>query len=305
MNGPAEILLSDANHNAFPGYTNLADDTKMIIYRKATAHSSTDGVIELLAGPTVIYDDDTLDVRDPSITLLSNGDLIISFFKWDGEDAKSCYTIKSDDDGATWSAPVEITNAFTAWSAISSPIIELANGDLVAAVYGRDIGDTRDSAVTVISNDAGATWGSEAEIDPVELNTDFQEPNILLLSNGDILALLRTTSNEIYRSVSTDSGATWSYPVVCFPGSGSPRISRTTSDIVVCVYRSIANSNAVVRASLDNGQNWSAETLLDDDGNSMTYGAMQELDTGNVKIVYGMETYSNPSVLRSLELTIE
>src|ERR1051325_1916186 len=82
-----------------------------------------------------------------------------------------CFYMKSGDDGATWSAPVEITSAFEGlrpaypWRVLATGPghgIELRNGRLLVAVWlsrGTGGGAHRPSAVsTIYSDDAGKSW---------------------------------------------------------------------------------------------------------------------------------------------------
>jgi len=81
-------VVNDSYYNAFPGMTMLDDHTLIVVYRKGTSHCSDKGTIvkrtssdlgKTWSSESTVYSDDTYDVRDPSITKLSGGALIISF----------------------------------------------------------------------------------------------------------------------------------------------------------------------------------------------------------------------------------
>jgi len=145
-------VVNDSYYNAFPGMTMLDDHTLIVVYRKGTSHCSDKGTIvkrtssdlgKTWSSESTVYSDDTYDVRDPSITKLSGGALIISFFKYDYNAltplVDGVYVIKSTDNGSSWGSPIQVNSNFTAWAAVSAPVIELLNGDLLLGIYGKTL----------------------------------------------------------------------------------------------------------------------------------------------------------------------
>jgi len=253
----AEVIVSDGKYNAFGTIAVLSNKDLGIVFRKGTTHGTDKGKIVMKkstdlgktwSAESTVYEDATYDSRDPCITLLSNGTLIVSFFKYNhtvpGPIVDGVHTIRSTNNGNSWDTPVQLNSSFTDWCAGSGPVIELANGDLLIGIYGRNTGDSYDSAVCMKSTDGGDTWGSEVTIgDGPTDSRNYHEPNLVLL-NTNILAMLRTskevegiTEYTIYTSISTDSGASWSAPASKFTGSGAPRTIKLSDGRLACIYR--------------------------------------------------------------------
>lgn len=140
---------------------------------------------------------------------------------------KRCFYMRSEDDGLTFSAPVEITAAFEGfrskcdWKVLATGPghgIQLKNGRLLVPVwlaYGKE-GDHGPSVTgTIYSDDQGATWKAGDIALPNE--GDFKNPNetaAVQLSDGRVMLNARSTSLKSRRLVTTSAdGATgWSTP---------------------------------------------------------------------------------------------
>ncbi len=131
-------VVNNTVNNGFPGICVLDNGKLLAVYRNASEHQGTKGILKIISSiddgatwgsDTTLYTDATYDVRDPSITLLSSGRLIVSFFKYNYSGGAKLlhgtYIIYSEDSGDTWSSPVQIVDGFTSWCAVSSRIIEL------------------------------------------------------------------------------------------------------------------------------------------------------------------------------------
>jgi len=274
--------------------------TYLVVYRKATNHATSKGNVVLKSGAdliwsleSVVHSDDTYDVRDPSISKLADGTVIVSCFIYDhvtpASLAQAVRILISDDSGVTWGSPITIVDGFTDHSACCSPVVELGDGTLLLAFYGKDTGDTYRSIRIVSSADSGATWGNEVVVASGETDSkDYSEPNLLVLSNGNLICLIRTSAN-IYISTSTDSGDTWSGASSVFVGTGCPHVMQLSTGDLVCCYRSTTNKRAALRVSSDNGANWSDEAIFDTTMyNQMLYAVPIE-SNGALCIFYALE----------------
>ena len=139
-----------------------------------------------------------------------------------------CFAMRSTDDGATWSAPVEITAAFEPfrkkydWNVIATGPghgVQLRSGRLVVPIwlaYGSKPGDHAPSAAaTIYSDDHGKTWQAGDLCLPNE--GDFGNPNetmITTLSDGRVLLVARSVSkaNRKILTTSADGATGWSTP---------------------------------------------------------------------------------------------
>lgn len=139
-----------------------------------------------------------------------------------------CFYMRSDDDGRSFSTPVEITSAFDAfrpdydWKVLATGPghgIQLRGGRLVVPVWlstGTGGHAHRPSIVSVIhSDDSGKTWkrGDVAAWNTPEL-VNPNETSIAELSDGRVLLNIRSESKEHRRAVtiSQDGATKWSTP---------------------------------------------------------------------------------------------
>jgi hypothetical protein len=139
-----------------------------------------------------------------------------------------CFYLRSDDDGRTWSKPVEITKAFEAfrsefdWKVLATgPAhgIQLRSGRLVVPVWlstGTGGHAHRPSVTaTIYSDDSGSTW-HRGDI-AVPSTPEWIDPNetvMVELADGRVMLNVRSWSKQHRRLVATSpDGATgWTPP---------------------------------------------------------------------------------------------
>ena len=131
----------------------------------------------------------------------------------------------SDDDGATWSSPVDITSQVKAdWMRFlgTGPGngIQLKDGTLVMPIYYTNSNNKQSSAV-IISKDGGKTWErGESPNDRLlhdsggsrylsNGNHEITESQIIELDNGQLKMFSRNTNGLVRISTSKDGGYTW------------------------------------------------------------------------------------------------
>ena len=311
-------VANDEYYNAFPGLDRLDDGTLVTVYRKGVLHYTDRGNIvsrrsrddgKTWSEEMVVADNPALDLRDPNIALLADGALVVNYFQYDF-DARSTVrnglrVVHSFDGGETWGDPVGVgTGSFVATSA---PIIQLPNGELLLAYYGSHEGGRYATAYVTRSEDGGQWWLGETAIaaGPTD-KRPFQEPNLLLLENGDILATIRSDGSTpiIHTSVSEDQGRTWTEPQPAFKGSGTPSVARLHSGGIVMIYRAKIGRNfglPALRVSGDGGATWTAdlgETVIDRKDGDMMYASALQMPDGSIAVVYGMEDGPRRSEIR-------
>ncbi|MEW6156505.1 MAG: sialidase family protein [Verrucomicrobiota bacterium] len=138
-----------------------------------------------------------------------------------------CFAMRSTDDGATWTAPVEITAAFQAfrskydWKVIATGPghgTQLRTGRLVVPIwlaFGA-VGDHGPSAAaTIFSDDHGKSWHAGEIAVPNE--GDFIDPNesmLTELSNGRVMLVTRSLAKQNRKIITTsaDGARDWSPP---------------------------------------------------------------------------------------------
>jgi len=206
--------------------------------------------------------------------------------KWDQHDA-DLIILRSEDHGRTWSEPRPIATEVCEPFAYGK-IIELSNGDLLCPIWGKRTPDEAWRTGLVRSRDGGRTWGEHVTIgydpDPTLPTSQdeavhcagFNEATLLELPDGRIVAVLRQQGvaggkRELYRSMSTDAGRTWSEPECLALWGTSPSLHPGPSGEIILGYRNhlgnpqgLAAAGVGVSLSSDAGRTWSRHMLLED-----------------------------------------
>ena len=206
------------------------------------------------------------------------------------------FYMRSDDDGLTFSKPVEITSAFDAfrpgypWKVLATGPghgIQLRNGRLLVPIWlstGTGGHAHRPSVTsTIYSDDAGKTW-HPGEI-AVPDTPEFVFPNettAAQLSNGSVLLNVRTESKSHRRAIVTSpDGAThWSTPrfdqrlvePICFGtilSLGGKRLVFANPDnlekqgAAVEPGKNRDRKNLTVQYSPNDGASWTAKRVIE------------------------------------------
>jgi sialidase-1 len=219
------------------------------------------------------------------------------------QDYARCYFLLSNDDGRTFSSPVDITYAFDGfrpayqWNVLApgpGHAIVTHSGRIVVPVWlaaGIPSSDGRrphrpSAVATVYSDDHGHTWnhGNLILISHDEM-INPSETAIAELSNGSILLNLRNESPQHRRiiAISPDGVSHWSSPVfdqalfepICAAGlirfpaqrGHSSMLLFSNPDSSTLLPRNKVGSyprqRLTVRASFDDGKTWPIAKLID------------------------------------------
>ncbi|WP_010267889.1 exo-alpha-sialidase [Paenibacillus senegalensis] len=305
----------DGYNTYFPAMEQLPNGKLLVVYYNATAHQGTDGRIAMVEStdhgltwsePRIIMDTPE-DDRDPSITVLSDGTLLLNWFM--RENGKNqVFVSRSTDEGLTWSPPSKVqTNLEEA--AVSSKIVELDTGELLLPIYGfyaSEQGVYR--SVVVRSSDGGMTWDPSQEstmAEPVPLPQPnpfpaigFVEPVIADLGSGHLISMHRSYSgsdNGIgWMSESFDYGHTWT------PAERTTMYAHC-SDLLVLSNGTVlhtwgdrkfefSSGRAVVGRVMEPGtdwEDWEDALIYKSPGSTdMAYPSAVELPDGRIFIVF-------------------
>lgn len=179
MMQPLQIIANgtaDSKHYGFPGFVILPSGDWYAVCRRGTTHNgvtgdhTADGQIVSFrstdqgatwSAAAVIQEDAALDLRDPTLQLLSDGRLALLYFSYDWAlPAPTGVLVSySSDDGATWTAPEVLPFTGSSWEACSGPIVEVSPGHLMAFAYS-----SSNQLRIVSSTNNGVTWAAEASI---------------------------------------------------------------------------------------------------------------------------------------------
>jgi sialidase-1 len=213
------------------------------------------------------------------------------------KESRTVWILRSDDEGTTWSDPVEITKDVKAedwtWYATGPGCgIQLATGRLVVPC-DHVVKDTKvHGAHVIISDDRGATWKRGGLIDD-----KVNECQVAERSDGTLVLNMRSNHGKRCRAVATsrDGGETWSalehdaalVEPVCQaalvnapPGAPACACDR----MLFSNPASTKRERMTVRKSEDGGRTWPASLLLH--AGPAAYSALAVLKDGTVCCLY-------------------
>ena len=230
-----------------------------------------------------------------------------------------CYSMRSLDDGLTWSTPSDITTTFEPfrkhydWKVIATGPghgIQIKSGRLVVPIwlaYGKEGDHGPSAAATIFSDDHGKTWQAGDLCLPNE--GDFSNPNetmITELSDGRVMLVARSTSKANRKIVTTspDGARNWTKPAfhdqlwepICMasivahsskPGTlifSNPHTLKFGKDGKEVTSGRGKRENLSIKLSRDDGKTWPVNKTLD--AGPSAYSDLAVLPDGTVLCLY-------------------
>lgn len=241
-----------------------------------------------------------------------------------------CFSMHSDDDGLTWSAPAEITSVFEAfrsaydWKVLATGPdhgIQIRSGRLIVPIWistGTGGNAHRPSVTaTIFSDDHGRTWQA-GEI-AVPCDAELINPNETVaveLADGRVLLNTRSESKAQRRlvTISPDGVSRWSAPKfddalvepICMAGlirystaatGGKDRIMFSNPDNLARADgketpgASRDRKNMTVRLSYDECQTWPVKKAVDPSWSA--YSDLAVTERGTILCFYGCGQKAN------------
>jgi sialidase-1 len=216
--------------------------------------------------------------------------------------------VKSNDDGNTWSEPVNLTKMckkeeWWLWAPAPGSGITLDDGTLVFPTQGRDKNGETFSNITY-SRDGGITWKTSK---PAYHNTT--ENMAVQLSDGSIMLNMRDNRNRREKgdkngraiAVSTDLGETWTEHAtshgalvesVCMAAIHKHVYVNPDGKEQTLILFSNPNSKfqrekMTLKVSRDDGKTWPEKYWMElDEGHSRGYSCMTTIDNDHIGIIY-------------------
>lgn len=207
---------------------------------------------------------------------------------------RTVWVTHSDDDGLTWTKPVDITSqvkpASWTWYATGPGAgIQLRGGRLVIACD--HITDQPEGAYShvVFSDDHGQTWKLGGSAGP-----KANESTVVQLTDGRLLLNMRTTDRELKRritSLSRDQGASWSEPAVAedlidpICEGSMIRAGKGRQPVLLFVNPASAKrEHLTLKVSRDNGKTWQVGQVLHP--GPAAYSSLGELPDKTIGVLY-------------------
>lgn len=282
-------------------------------------------------GP-IIANDTFLDDRDAGLIAWGDGQLLLSWFAhpaefmdgrigrnpevsapmsigaremWRGlppeEKPYGSFIKLSTDGGKSWSDRIRVP-----LTAPHGPIRKRDGSFLYfgKTFHGENFGYEPQRIYAAESRD-GRTWeklGMVPTVDGVEQER-FCEPHVLELPDGTLLGSIRvnrvdkSVDNEIYTTLSTDGGKSWSVPV-CIGQVGAPPhlLLHSSGAIVMTTGRRIAPFGQRALISRDGGKTWSEPLVISEEAPDwdLGYPSSVELPDGSILTVYYQKYPGDP-----------
>lgn len=273
----------------FGGSAEGADDVAIWgSIRSSTGHWSA---------PMLIADQADTPHWNPVLFRKADGELLL-FYKI-GRWIKSWSTlIKTSGDGRNWSQPQELVQGDRGGRGpVRNKMIVLSDGSWLAPASTEEV---IWKAFVDKSSDEGKEWVRSGEImlaniaytpqaPDVEIKVTEQsfagrgviQPTLWESQPGIVHMLLRSSEGKIYRSDSSDYGASWCdpYPTALPNNNSGIDLVKLCNGMLVLAYNPVEinwgkRSPLVLCVSKDNGVTWDSEFVLEDEDGEFSYPAI-------------------------------
>ena len=188
------------------------------------------------------------DAVDPQLVVTGANALSAIWYRFNGTNL-IVQSSASADNGATWSAPVDVS--VTGGDAFA-PQLVVTGTNALSAIWYRFNG-TNNIVQSSLSADSGATWST-----PVDVSTtggDAAFPQIVVTGTNALSAIWyrnNGTNNIVQSSLSADNGANWSTPVNVSTTGGNaiaPQLVVTGTNALSAIWYRSNGTNTIVQTS--------------------------------------------------------
>ncbi len=223
-------------------------------------------------------------------------------------DTRRVWILRSDDDGATWSKPRDITketkDPHWAWYATGPGIgIQLRSGRLVIPCDHTEAKTRAMRSHVIFSDDGGITWQRGGVVDE-----KTNECQLVELSDSTLLLNMRSYHGKNRRAIATsrDAGLTWSKvsfdDALIEPVCQASLIRLHDGTLLFSNPASRKREKLTVRQSEDQGKTWSVHRCLHE--GPAGYSCLAQLPSGELFCLYerGGKAYTESITLARFSL---
>ena len=244
-------------------------EAKALVVKRSTDNGATWGDLQL------IVSDPELTMNNPTVVVdRQTGTIWLAYCKT----AYYPYVVRSDDSGATWSDPIDLTEQVKLpnWELYDfAPGHGIQMSDCTLVLPADHIEGLRSDAIfshshVVVSDDHGATWKLGGS-----MGSWTNECEVVETQNGSLYMTVRSGKRGHGKrlfSRSEDKGATWSEmgeaEGMIDPGCQASIVRLTDSEsgdkdrVLLANIDSTTRENLTLRISYDECQTWPVSTIL-------------------------------------------
>lgn len=236
-----------------------------------------------------------------------------------GQDLDRQYMVTSDDGGATWSAPKDISSMMPGkggnghFGACEGRQLTVGkNAGRLIIPGGIRVEDEKGSVTEKtlhvwISDDHGKTWNASSPIITTENTRNFScEARVTELPDGTLLYNVRTRNTGRQLATSKDAGQTWS-PLKPAPDLKATQCNgsmitlkdeddKLTNTLLCSLPTPGGRKQGVIYVSKDNGKTW--PTRQDMIPGFFAYSALIQIDKNTVGLFYEDNHYRDIKLMR-------
>ncbi len=286
---------TDFFRNTIPQIARLGNGRLLTVWGAHTKENKTPGKIygsfstddgRTWGTPKVLFEDSEKMHGDPNILVDGHRVFVFATRVYVPNKIEKSWTmmIRSEDDGQTWSKPVDIGIPRQYVAGKQHNGIKLRDGTYMVGIAwdkwpelgmaARTEGEMDLTTGVLISKD-GVKWTLHGAVHTFVVDkltpggtNGLCEPSLVELDNGEVLMILRSGDTHHWESRSNDSGLTWSAPKrSSLPGHNTPsalfRVQQNPTEIVA-----VWNSSPLTRyplssaLSADGGKTWSKPRII-------------------------------------------
>lgn len=295
--------------SAYPVINRLKNGRLICVYSGITdaksmkmdiAFSTSDDNGLTWSKPEILFNHPNSDEYDPN--LIVDGDRILAFSTTVNRpvniDSTDIY-MRSSQDGRTWGNEVHVKKPYHYISGKIHQGHRLKDGTLIMGycwdawaekgMPPKTEGEMDNRSGVLRSYDGGMTWSAGTDIYAGEVKKKTEpgaaeglaEPATVVLADGRIMAILRSGSDELYKTWSSDGGLSWETPILSgLTAHNSPaalwKLDNSSDVIVAWCNSPIGRNPLAVALSPDGGKTWSPpKTVINTGGSGGRKGGQQ------------------------------